>query len=370
MDRVLILHISQFGGHKKASENIEEALRYRAFSLEILNLNGFGYINPRVENLVNFFYTLIIKHCPQLWGEIYDRKKIVKYLSPLRKTLNKWSIPKFSKLINEFRPKVILATQAFPCGIAGDFKKFYRVNIPLIGVVTDYYPHRFWLHPEVDVYTVACEKAKSILVKEGVEENKIRVLGIPISLKFLNTHSKESVAEEFGFNANLEAVLIMGGGLGIGPIERITKILDSLEEKFQIIAVCGKNEKLYLWFQKNREFFKKPIFYFGYIDFVHKLMDFSDIIITKGGGLTVSEALAKGLATIVVRPIPGQEERNTDYLVKKRAITKASTVEGVASLVQQLLRDRAKLYELKEASRQNVIIDSSLRIANLVLKFL
>lgn len=368
MGRVLLLHISQFGGHKKASENIEEALKFKNPSLEILNLNGFGYIDSRVENLVNFLYTLVIKYCPQLWGKIYDRKRVIKYLNPLRRTLNKWGIVKFSKLINEFKPKVILATQAFPCGIAGDFKKFYGIDIPLIGVVTDYYPHRFWIHPQVNIYTVACQEAKSILIKEGVEEERIKVAGIPISLKFLTAHSKESIGEEFGLNPDLDTVLIMGGGLGIGPIEKITKILDDLDERFQIIVVCGKNEKLYFWFQKNKYFFKKPVFYFGYIDFVHKLMDFSDIIITKGGGLTVSEALAKGLATIVVKPIPGQEERNTDYLTRKQAIIKASTVQGVGFLVQELLKDRIKLYDLKEASRQNAIIDSSLRIADLVLK--
>jgi processive 1,2-diacylglycerol beta-glucosyltransferase len=162
----------------------------------------------------------------------------------------------------------------------------------------------------------------------------------------------------------------MGGGLGIGPIEEITKLLDDLDEPFQMIVVCGQNEKLYYWFQKKEKTFKKPIFYFGYVNFVNQLMDFADIIITKGGGLTVSEALAKGLATIVVSPIPGQEERNTNYLVERGALIKASVVGEVPTLVVQLLKDKNYLFSLKEKSRQNVIVDCSLRIANLVSKYL
>jgi processive 1,2-diacylglycerol beta-glucosyltransferase len=368
--RILILHISQCGGHKKASENLEEALKSQAPFLEILNLDGLDYINPYVEKIVDSLYTLVINYIPSLWGKIYDKKKVIKCLTPFKKFVSRCGFSKLSLLIDEFKPDIILATQAFPCGLVADFKESYKFNTPLIGVVTDYYPHRFWLHPQVDVYTVASYEAKSVLEEEGIDSNRVKVLGIPISVKFLNSKDRESIAEEFGFHPNLDTVMIMGGGLGLGPMERIATILDRLDERFQLVVVCGQNKKLYLWFKKKAHHFKRPLFYFGYVDFIGRLMDFSDILITKGGGLTVSEALAKGLATIVFRPIPGQEERNTSFLLKKGLILKAQTIAQIPQLVKYLLKNKSELLLLKEKTKEQVIVDSSLRIANLVLSYI
>lgn len=370
MRKVLILHISQFGGHKKASENIEEALRYKDFSTEVLNINGFGHIMPRIEKAVDFLYTHIIKYTPFIWGSLYDKPGLIKSLTPFKKCADRIGMAKLSKLLHDFSPDIVVTTQAFPCGIVADFKKCHKFSFPLIAVVTDYYPHRFWLHPCIDTYTVACQEAKVMLTKEGVEEEKIKVLGIPISVKFLTTYSKKEIGEQFGFHKDIPTILLMGGGIGIGPIQKIAQILDTLDEHFQVIAVCGNNRNLLSWFQRKKSGFKKPFFCFSYIEFVNKLMDFSDIIITKGGGLTISEALAKGMAIIVVSPIPGQEERNAQYLEKKNAIIRVSEIEDIPRCVRVFLHDRAFLFTLKENARQQAVVDSSLRIANLVLKFL
>ncbi len=370
MSRVLILHISQFGGHKKASENIAEALRYRAADIKVREVNGFGYITPRTEKVVNFFYTQTIKHFPALWGSLYDRKGVVRGLNPLHRFANRVGMFRISRLLFEYKPEVIVATQAFPCGIIADFKKYHNVTIPLIAVVTDYYPHRFWIHPAVDIYIVACEEARSKLIKEGVPEEKIKVLGIPISVKFLTAHSREIIAAELAFRSDIPTVLLMGGGLGIGPIEEIARVLDRLDGFFQVIVVCGRNTALRKWLEKEQDSFRKKFFIFGYIDFVNKLMDFADIIVTKSGGLTVSEALAKGMATIVVNPIPGQEELNASYLEKKKAVVRARQTGDVARCLDELLLYRKELVCQKENATRQAIVDSSLRIANVVLKFL
>jgi len=370
MKKVLILHISDSGGHKKASENIEEALRYKSSDLDILNINGFGYITPYTEKIVNFFYTKTIKHFPFLWGSIYDRKRVIKGLNPINKLVNKIGALKISNLLFNFDPDVVLTTQGFPCGFISQFKTMHNLSFPLVAVVTDYYPHRFWINPGVDVYTVACPEAKDKLVSEGVSPERIKIAGIPISVKFLKAHRKEEVVRELGLRPDLPTVLLMGGNLGIGPIEKVAKILDSLKEQFQVIVVCGCNKKLYQWFESYKPYFSKPFFYFGYIDFVHKLMDVSDVIITKGGGLTTSEALAKGMATIVINPIPGQEERNTAYLKTHKAVMQAADIEDIPRCLSQLIGDKKKMFTLKENAAQHAIVDSSLRIANLVLKLL
>lgn len=367
MKKIIIFHISDFGGHSKAAANIKEAILYKDPGADVLNINGFGYFYPRTEKLVDFLYTALIKNYPQFWGRIYDRKKIVKELGPFRRFANKHAFKKLALLVKDFSPDCFVTTQAFPCGIVGDFKALSAIKAPLIAAVTDYYPHRFWIHPLVDKYIVACQEAKDVLIKEGVSPQKIEILGIPVSIKFLHTHPREEIARDFGFASDLDSVLIMGGGLGIGPIESIARELDSVSGDFQIIVVCGKNKKLYDWFEKNKNQFKKPVFYFGYIDFIHKLMDFCDIIITKGGGITISEALAKGIAIVTVNSIPGQEERNVNYLLSKNAIIGADETGRIAGYVKMLLADKVKLDSLKDRAREISSIDSSLKIAELVL---
>lgn len=366
MKKILIFYISDFGGHSKAAENLKEAFQYREPGFEVLSINGFGYFYPFWEKFVDFIYTLVIKHVPHLWGRIYDRKKVINCLTPCRTLVNRLTFGKLAPLIKDFKPDCFIATQAFPCGLVADYKQKFGLEIPLIAVVTDYYPHRFWIHPFIDKYVVACDEAKDILIKEGVAPEKIKVLGIPISIRFLNVYSREEVYKSLGFLNNLNSVLIMGGGLGIGPIKAIAQQLDSLDVNFQIIVVCGRNKMLYNWFEKNKVKFSKPIFCFGYIDFVHKIMDFSDIIITKAGGITVSEALAKSLAINIIKPIPGQEERNVDYLLRRGAVIKAEEASSIGDIVKDLLRDKKKMLSLKEKARENSCIDSALRIVDLI----
>ncbi|MEI8349694.1 MAG: glycosyltransferase [Candidatus Omnitrophota bacterium] len=368
MKRIILFYISEFGGHSKAASNIKEALLERDPSLLLRNVNGFGYFYPRTEKFVDGMYTAVIKHVPYLWGSIYDRKPIIKNLNPLRKFVNERTFEPLSRLLQEFPADCFVATQAFPCGLVADFKKHFGIKIPLVAVVTDYHPHGFWLHPAVDKYVVACSEAKEALIREGVNEDKIEILGIPISVKFLTSQPREQVVREFGFNEQLRTVLIMGGGLGIGPIAKIAQTLDDSSCDFQTIVVCGKNKKLYEWFIDNKSRFKKPIFCFEYVDFIHRLMDVADVIVTKSGGITISEALAKGLAIIITKPIPGQEERNVNYLLSKQAVIRADEPALVGEEAKKLLEDAQNMFGLKERAKRISLANSSLRIAELIIR--
>lgn len=366
MKKAIIFYISDFGGHSKAAINIEEAFKSRDNTIEILNLNGFAYFYPRWEKIVDFLYISVIKHFPHIWGKIYDRQKIVKTLAPYRRFVNKCTFRELANLIRDFNPDCFVATQAFPCGIVADYKATFGLKTPLIAVVTDYYPHRFWIHPFVDQYIVASEQAKDYLVNNGVSPDKIKIFGIPISIKFLNSFSRAEISSALKFQKELDSVLVMGGGLGIGPIKTVVQQLDNLKESFQIIVVCGKNKNLYNWFLRNKNKFIKPIYCFGYVDCIYKIMDYAQIIITKGGGITVSEALAKGLAIVITQPIPGQEERNVNYLLSKEAIVKADNASEVVNAVKMLLNDKKKMDFLHERARAISFVDSSLRIVDLI----
>lgn len=367
MKRINIFYISDVGGHSAAARNLKEAFYHRNADMRVLAINGFGHFYPRSEKVVDFIYTKVITYVPEVWGKTYDRKHIVKTLAPVRRVISALSFRKLSRLVRDFNPECFIATQAFPCGIIGDFKAKYGISTPLFSVVTDYHPHRFWIHSQVDKYVVACREAKETLEKEGVPSEKIKVMGIPISVKFLQTLPREEVARRYGFSPAIPSVLIMGGSLGIGSMKEIAQKLDEIDYDFQTIVVCGTNEELHDWFDKNKANFKKPLYYFGYIDFIHEIMDFCDIIITKGGGITLSEALAKGLAIIVIDAIPGQEERNVRYLSSQGAIVSPKNTHCVVNDVELLLTNPKKMYQLKERAKENSIVDSSLRIVDMVL---
>ncbi|MCF7869557.1 MAG: glycosyltransferase [Candidatus Omnitrophica bacterium] len=365
-----IFHISNFGGHSQAALNIKEAILAKNSSAEIVNLNSFQYFYPRTEKVIDTIYKLVIKRIPSLWGKAYDHKAVAKYLRPWHTVINYICFPKLRKYIKAKKPNCFITTQAFPCGIIADYKKKHKPGIPLIAVVTDFHPHRFWMHPYVDQYIVASGEAKTTLIKEGVAEDKIAVFGIPISIKFMNNSLDKRFMQKLGFSSQLKSILVMGGGLGMGPIEKIVTNLDHLDHNFQVIVVCGKNRTLYRKLQKIKNKIKKPLFIFSYIEYINKIMDFSDIIITKAGGITVSEALVKKMAIIITNPIPGQEELNVNFLLKRNAIIKADTLKQINESVANLIENPDRLKFLKENAKKNSLEDSSAKIANLIFKFI
>jgi processive 1,2-diacylglycerol beta-glucosyltransferase len=214
---------------------------------------------------------------------------------------------------------------------------------------------------------VANDAARKTLIAEGVPESRVRILGIPISVRFMTVCPRATAGAEFGLRVDLPSVLIMGGGWGLGPIEKIAGELDKLPSDFQMIVVCGKNKKLYSWFDKHKSKFTKPTICLGYTEAIARIMDCTDIVITKAGGITVSEALAKGLAIVTINPIPGQEEFNVRYLAAAGAVAHADDIGAVSRIVHELLGDRQKLSAFKLAARQVSFVDSSLRIADMVL---
>lgn len=364
--KIHIFHISEYGGHSQAAQNIREAILANEDKVEVINLNSFQYFYPRAEKIVNFIYTIIIKRIPSLWGKAYNRKNLIRHLLPWQKAISLISFPKLNRYIKLQNPDCFVTTQAFPCGLIADYKKKYKVDIPLVAVVTDFYPHYFWVHPFVDRYVVASNQAKEILKAEGISENRIAVFGIPISINFRQNCCRNQIAKKWGFIPKLKSILVMGGGLGIGPIEEVVNSLAKINLDFQIIVICGKNRFLYQKLQKRRKKIRKPLFVFSFVGQVNEIMDFCDIIITKAGGVTVSEALAKKMAIIVTNPIPGQEEFNVDFLIGQKAILRADTPSEIRCNVSRLLENGDKLNQLKSEAEKNSFPDSSLKIANLV----
>lgn len=365
--RILLMYISETSGHHSATIAIENALKAREPNTETLNINTFNYTNPISEKIVNRLYMGIIKRTPKVWDYLYDNPNVAKRIEKIKETIHKFNSPKLKNLFNKFNPDAVVCTQAFPCGMVADFKKTYNCDIPLVAVLTDYIPHSYWIYDRVDCYVTPAEEVAEHLIKKGVASNKIKTLGIPIEPKFNQGVAKDKVLQKFNLEANLLTILTMGGGQGLGPIKTIVKSLEKVKFPIQEIIVTGINTKLYNSLKKKVRKYKKRIIIFKYIDDINELMSISDIIITKPGGITTAEALAKELPMIIVKPIPGQEASNTAYLTKKGAAIKVDEPKNINFVIEDLLSNPLKLNALRGAARRISKPNASLDIAKLLL---
>lgn len=366
--RIILMYISEISGHHSATLAIEKALKILQPDIEILNINAFNYTNPISEKIINRLYMGVLKRTPQIWDYLYDNPKVVKSVEKIKETIHKFNSPKLQMLFDKFKPDAIVCTQAFPCGMCADYKKSYNSNIPLVAVLTDYVPHSYWIYDTVNYYITPSEDITLRLVKKGVESAKILSLGIPFDPKFNEPLDKSKVAQRFKINPGLLTVLIMGGGQGLGPIKTVVKSLEKVKKEIQEIVVTGTNKKLYNSLKRKIKKYKKKILLFGYVNNINELMSISDIIITKPGGVTCAEVLAKHLPMIIVKPIPGQEINNTSYLTEKGAAIKIDEPEDINFIIEDLLKDPDKLNRLCESASRLSKPNSSLDIARLLLQ--
>lgn len=361
------MYISLNSGHHRATLAIEDALKRISPSLETLNINAFAYTNPILEKVINRTYMSVIKNRPEVWEYLYDNPKVLKSVQGLRDAIHKSNSKKLDVLLDDFRPDACICTQAFPCGMIADYKKNLDIRLPLIGVLTDYAPHSYWIFNNVDYYITPSEMSKDRFVKNGVDEAKIRVFGIPIDPRFGEKNDTNEINRNMGLDPKMPTILIMGGSQGLGPVRDIVRILEGIDIPFQLAVVCGTNKNLERVLKKTVSRYRKKLLVFGHIENVDQLMEISSIVITKPGGLTASEACAKDLPMIIVNPIPGQEEKNTEFLLQEGAALKADDSEDVSALIEELLVNHTKLEEMRTHAGELKKPNAAMDIARLVL---
>lgn len=365
--KVILMYITENSGHHRASLAIENALKQISPSIHTLNINAFGYTNPILEKVINRTYMSVIKNSPEVWEYLYDNPKVLCSVQGLRDAIHRFNSRKLKALLEDFRPRSIVCTQAFPCGMIADYKKNIKLDLPLFAVLTDHAPHSYWMFNEVDCYVTPSEASKERFVKNGINESKIKVFGIPIDPKFANKHDRNEICQKIGLDPDLPIVLIMGGSQGLGQVENIVESLEGLEVPFKLITVCGINKALQKRLFKRVRRYKKRLVIFGHVQNIDELMEISGIVITKPGGLTTAEALAKDLQMIVVHPIPGQEQKNTEFLLQQGVAVRAEDTKDIAAFTQELLSSKTKLDEMRCRASLLKKPNAAVDIAKLVL---
>lgn len=347
---------------------VENTLHLLDKDVQTKCINSFNYTNPILEKIINKTYMTVVKNKPEIWEYLYDNPLIVKKTQRLKESIHKFNSGKMKSLIDTFEPDAVVCTQAFPCGMVADIKKSYNLNMGLFAVLTDYAPHSYWIYNNVNAYVVPSEETGQRLVENGVSEDKIKPLGIPVDPKFYLTSDKSKILNKYSLDGEKPIILIMGGGQGLGPLNKLVPLLDRSPLDIQIIVVVGTNKRLYNFLLKKEKYFKKKMLIFPFSEHIDELMEIATTIITKPGGLTTAEALTKHLPIIIVSPLPGQELMNTRFLMDKRLAVKAEDEKEATVLLEELLENSEKLENVRKLMREYAKPDASLRIAKLILE--
>ncbi|OGR82014.1 MAG: hypothetical protein A2902_02300 [Elusimicrobia bacterium RIFCSPLOWO2_01_FULL_64_13] len=340
-ERILFLYVFPKGGHKECADAVRSALgALPGRGVITAGIDAITSLYPILGPLIAKTYLELIRYTPQIWDFLYDNPDVEELTREIRQLFNLFNAPKLKSLIAEFRPSAFVCTHAIPCGVIAEQKKRGNCRLPLIGVVTDYDVHRYWAYPEVDLYIVANEESKRTLVSRGVQEERVQVRGIPVDPSFARRTDRRTAREKLGFDPDRPLVLLMGGSRGLGPIAETVAGILSLRPAPQIAVAAGTNESLE---RELRQWGEDRVRVWGHTGAIAELMDAADFTITKPGGITTTECLAKGLPIVILNPIPGQEERNARILIKNGLAIAAKDTGEAVSITGILLNDPEKL---------------------------
>lgn len=352
--RILIATVTAGAGHLQAAAALEEAWRSLRPKDAVQRLDVLEFTPKLYRKIYVEGYVKLVEHAPELWALVFkktDNPTLVRKLVRLRRAFARFTSNKFLRRLKQFKPDVVLCTHYMPVEVLGRLKADSNPapSPMVVSVVTDFEAHALWMEPAVDLYCVAAEETKARLVARGADSSKVAVTGIPIAAKFSSKVDPSAVRRRYGLRDDLPVMLVLGGGFGMGPVAEILSELNKLSNPVQIVVVCGRNEEL------RRDLAvadrRHPTHVLGFVTNMHELMAVSDLILTKPGGLTSSEALAMGKPMFVLNPIPGQEAANSDFLLEQGAAAKANRSEDLPFRMEKLLRS-AKLDEMAKSSKR------------------
>jgi processive 1,2-diacylglycerol beta-glucosyltransferase len=352
--KVLILHASTGAGHKRAAEALGKAFALENKNAEVAVRDILDFTSPVFKKTYARGYLEVVRKAPALWGFMYarsDKKAQHPSHKKIRAIFNEINAGAFIKFCKDFNADIAVCTHFMPVEIlARRFGRRLR-DVPLFCVVTDFAVHSLWIVQNVDCYYVATEDARRQLVRKGQPAQNIRITGIPIDPVFSQRDTAENARRKLAIDPALPAILLLSGGFGIGPAAELIRSFGQVDVHCQLLVVAGANDKLKKEAIAAATGLKIPAKVFGFVDNIHELMDASDLVISKPGGLTTSEVLAKAKPMIVVDPIPGQEQRNCEYLLEAGAAVRLYEPEDAPYKVQEILADPARLARMQQSAR-------------------
>lgn len=360
--KILLLSVSAGAGHARAAEAIRAYAAIADLASTVIHLDVMDYVTRGFRQIYTDFYLKLVNHAPSLWGYLYNFTNEVKRDSSIekwRRGLERWNAKKLLREIHAFKADAIICTHFLPAEMLSRLIARQELTCPVWVQVTDFDLHRMWIHEGMAGYFAANQEVAFRMRSQGIAAERIHVTGIPIMPAFARAPSRAICASEFGIDPTKLTILLMAGGAGLGQLDQLAAQLlqmrfDQSEDAipFQLIVLTGKNTRVLHALQGIALDYPRRLFPIGYTTQVERLMTCADLIITKPGGLTTSECLAMGLPMIVNAPIPGQEERNADYVMEQGAALKAIDGLALEYRIRELIANPPRLKAMREQARR------------------
>lgn len=348
---VLFLSACVGEGHTAAAQAVSTALLERLPDARCEVVDSYRYASNVFHRVASNGYIGIVKLLPQLYKFAYDQAERATKISAFKTWLHRYTALNLRNYVSELRPDVVVCTHAFPCGVMSEYKREFADAPAVVGVVTDFVVHPFWIHRNIDRYSVATAAMRQTLVSRGVMPSRVVVTGIPIDARFATQTSKRRARQLIGAAPDATTLLLMGGGLGIGPLENALVAIDRLNAPVQTVVVVGKNPSLERRLHEVGKTLRHRVKVVGFIPNVYDYMRAADVLVSKPGGLTSSEALVAELPIIMLRPLPGQEERNTRYLEERGVGIRVERSRELTHALDRLLGSPSLLERMQRNAR-------------------
>jgi processive 1,2-diacylglycerol beta-glucosyltransferase len=355
-NKVLLLSASSGAGHVRAAQALERAVAELKAAREVHHVDALEYADKTFRNFYSKAYLDMVNKAPALMGWLYDYFDKPWKGERRRLAFDKLNTRPFVKMLKEHQPDVVICTHFLPAEIVSWLRAKEKIAAWHAIVVTDFDVHAMWLCRQCDHYFVGLDETRVHLEKLGIPPNKISVSGIPIDPVFEQKKDQRAMREKHGLRPERFTILVSAGGFGVGPLQNVMKVLLELRHPAQLVAVCGRNkdlkqqlDQLAAGISQDAPVAVKAV---GYTSHMDEYMAASDLIVGKPGGLTTSEALAKGLVFVIVNPIPGQEERNSDHLLEEGVAIRCNNLPTLAHKIDRLLDDPARLKAMQGKTQQ------------------
>jgi len=361
--RIAILTLSVGSGHIQAAKAIERALEDGAEPVDVRVLDALELARPWFLWLYVRSYWWMLRRAPGVWRRLFDRRQMRHHSSTAPHWIFRRGCPEVFRSLKQYSPQLVIATEIGAAEIASMAKREAWINAPILAVHTDLETEPPWAQREIDVFTVAGESARSQLVRWGVSPNRILVCGIPIDPAFALPFDRPEVLRALGMEAQRPVILVMGGGMGPVPLDEVVLSLEKCGLPIQVLAVAGHNQSVRARLEALRGKVAMDLHVFGWSENIPELMAAADLVITKPGGVTMSEVLAAGRPLILTHPIPGPEERHALHLEQQGVALRARMLQDIPRLASRLLGNRKQLTEMESRAREMARPDAAHAVA-------
>jgi processive 1,2-diacylglycerol beta-glucosyltransferase len=337
INNILIISASIGSGHNQAANAVADELKRRYPAAQVAVVDFMAGKNSYINRLVKETYLKLIDISPNTYDLLYRWTQGSHRGAKAKSLIGRVMKRSMAQLVNRYQPDLLVTTHPFPCGAAAHLKAEGRITAPLMAVITDFSVHRMWIYKEVDRYFVAAPELHTQLMEQGIDRQRVHVTGIPISIEFSAQVDGSRMLDKLGLDKNKPIVLIMGGGLGLGGVKKALLSLEEVTLPLQIIVVTGRNSALRHELKAAVDFSCHPTQVLGFTKRISELMAVANVLLTKSGALTISEALAMKLPMLLYEAIPGQEEDNAAWLEANGAAVLIKEEGEVGSYVTKML---------------------------------